>query len=202
MDVDAGAINSGLGRCCHEIINDKEQKMNNVNANRGRVASPVNIMSINDVNVVAITDKLMSVVETTLFEELSKSEVHVDSYQYYGEEVVTSLMSQLKSFDISGVKYCSKSNKRPRTESREDAGSGGGDIIVTGYCDCDMSTATDLSNEDDITDNMAVDEESDKNHTAVNNDMLQEKDGDDVSKDGLDSSLTTTGKLCIIHIDV
>ena len=174
--------------------------MNNGNNNYGGRGSPVTVMAINDVNVDAITDKIMSVVETTLFEELTKSGVSVDSG--YGEEVVNSLVSRLYSLDISGVKY-SESNKRPRTESREDAGSGWSDIIVTsfdnaeksldgaglggdadiiGAGDCDMSTDAD-TNGDDLTSNMAVDEESDKNHTALNNNMPQEKLDDVVSED-------------------
>ena len=210
MDVDASTIKSGQGRCCHKII--KEQKMNDNTKCRRTAISPVNVMAINDVNVDAITDKIMSVVETTLFEELNKSGESVDSG--YGEEVVKCLVSRLYSLDIFGVKY-SDSNKRPRTESREDAGSGGSDIIVTSFDnteksldgaglggdadiigteDCDMSTDAD-TNGDNLTSNMAVDEESDKNHTAVNNNMPQEKLDNVGSEDVLDASLATTGKL-------
>ena len=175
---------------CHKIINDKEQKMNNDNYNGGRVASPVTVMAINDVNVDAITDKIMSLVETTLFEELTKSGVSVDSG--YGEVVVNSLVSQLNSLNISGDKS-SNSKKRQRTESRGDAGLGGDADNIIGTGDCDMSTDAD-TNEDDLTSNMAVDEESDKNHTAVNN-MPQEKLDDVGSEYVLDASLATTGKL-------
>ena len=187
MDDDTVTINSGQGRCCHEITS-------NGNTNYRRTESPVNVMAINDVNVDAITDKIMSVVETTLFEELTKSGVSVDSG--YGEEVVNSLVSRLYSLDISGDKSCN-SKKRQRTESRGDAGLGGGDIIGTGGCD---TSYTDTNN-DAV--NMAVDEESEESdenyNTAENNVTLQEKLGDVVSKDELNSSLATTGKLCIIQ---
>ena len=118
MDVDASTIKSGQGRCCHKKINDKEQKMNDNTKCRRTAISPVNVMAINDVNVDAITDKIMSLVETTLFEELTKSGVSVDSG--YGEVVVNSLVSQLNSLNISGDKS-SNSKKRQRTESRGDA---------------------------------------------------------------------------------
>ena len=188
MDDDTVTINSGQGRCCHEITS-------NGNTTYRRTESPVNVMAINDVNVDAITDKIMSVVEPTLFGELTKSGVSVDSG--YGEEVVNSLVSRLYSLDISGDKS-SNSKKRQRTESRGDAGLGGGDIIGTGGCDM---SHTDTNN-DAV--NMAVDEESDENYnTAENiNVMLQEKLGDVVSKDELNSSLAITGKLCIIHTDI
>ena len=192
---------------CHKIINDKEQKMNNDNYNGGRVASPVNVMDFDGEETISseIADKIMPM----LIKELFISGLPADSHKRCGGKVLDILMSKLNLSDTSG------SNKRQRTESQEDARSGGGDIIGTsfdnaeksldgaglgrdadsiGTGDYDMSTDAD-TNEDDLTSNMAVDEESDKNHTAVNNNMPQEKLDDVVSGDVLDASLDTTGKL-------
>ena len=104
--------------------------------------------------------------------------------------------------NISEVEHSNTSNKRQRTDnlfednidnaemSLEGAGLGGDDIIGTGGCD--MSYTFDAVN-------MAVDEESEESdedyNTAENNVMLQEELGDVVSKDELNSSLATTGKL-------
>ena len=157
-----------------------------------------------------IADKLMSM----LIQQLSISEVPPDSHQICGGKVLDILRSKLNLLNTSEVE-CSKSKKRQRTESRDDAGSWGSDIIgtsfdnaeksldgaglggdadITSAGDCDMSTDAD-TNGDDLTSNMAVDEESDKNHTAVNNNMPQEKLDNVGSEDVLDASLATTGKL-------
>jgi hypothetical protein len=209
MDVDAEAINFGQGRCCHKIINDKKEQMMNDNTHCRRTASPVNVMHFNDEEDVSneIADKIMPM----LIQQLSISGQH---YQRCGGKVLDILRSKLNLLNTSEVE-CSKSKKRQRTESREDAGSGGSDIIGTSFDnaeksldgaglggdadiifgteDCDMSTDAD-TNGDDLTSNMAVDEESDKNHTAVNN-MPQEKLDDVGSEYVLDASLATTGKL-------
>ena len=181
------------------------------NSNRGR-GSPDTVMHFNDEDDLSneIADKIMPM----LIQQLSISEVPPDSHQSYGGKVLDILRSKLNLLNTSGVKHSNNSNKRQRTESR-DAGSGGSDIIGTsfdnaekyldgaglggdadiiGTGDCDMSTDAD-TNEDDLTSNMAVDEESDKNHTAVNNNMPQEKLDNVGSEDVLDASLATTGKL-------
>ena len=147
-----------------------------------------------------IADKLMSM----LIQQLSISEVPPDSHQICGGKVLDILRSKLNLLNTSEVE-CSISNKRQRTDnlfednidnaekSLDGAGLGGdADIIRTG--DCDMSTDGD-TNGDDLTSYMAVDEESDKNHTALNNNMPQEKLDDVVNEDVLDASLATTGKL-------
>ena len=210
MDVDAEAINSGQGRCCHKIINDKkEQKMNNGNNNCGGRGSPVNVMDLNDEEDLSneIADKLMSM----LIQQLSISEVPPDSHQSCGGKVLDILRSKLNLLNTSGVEHSNKSKKRQRTDnlfednidnaemSLEGAGLGGGDNICTGGCDMSY-TDTDAVD-------MAVDEESEESdedyNTAENNVMLQEELGDVVIKDELNSSLATfTGKLCTIHTDV
>ena len=181
------------------------------NSNRGR-GSPDTVMHFNDEDDLSneIADKIMPM----LIQQLSISEVPPDSHQSYGGKVLDILRSKLNLLNTSEVEHSNKSKKRQRTESR-DAGSGGSDIIGTsfdnaekyldgaglggdadiiGTGDCDMSTDAD-TNEDDLTSNMAVDEESDKNHTAVNNNMPQEKLDNVGSEDVLDASLATTGKL-------
>jgi hypothetical protein len=199
MDVDAEAINSGQGRYCHKIINDKkEQKMNNGNNDCGGRGSPVNVMDFDGEEKISseIADKIMPM----LIKELFISGLPADSHKSYGGKVLDILMSKLNLSDTSG------SNKRQRIESR----SGGGDIIGTSFDfaeksrdgvglggDADSFGTGDYDMSTDHINDMAVDESDSENNMVLNN-VLQEK-LDGISEDELDSSLATTGKLCIIH---